>query len=66
MQRALQSLTPQMRQVLLLAAEGLTQREIAEITGIAAGYVGVLISRGRVAFKQSYQQHDKRSNEKHG
>ncbi len=67
LQRALQSLTPQMRQTLLLAAEGFTHREIAEITGIAAGYVGVLISRGRAAFKQSYQQqHDKRSNEQLG
>lgn len=67
LQRTLQSLTPQMRQVLLLATEGFTYQEIAGITGIAAGYVGVLISRGRIAFKQSYQQeHERRSNEKLG
>jgi len=66
LQRALQNLTPQMRQVLLLAAEGFTHREIAEITGIAAGYVAVLIGRGRAAFKHSYQQNDRSSDEKHG
>lgn len=67
LQRALESLTPQMRQVVLLSAEGFSHREIAEITGITAGYVGVLISRGRIAFKQSYQQqHERRSTEKLG
>lgn len=67
LQRALQQLPPQMRQVLLLSAEGFRHREIAEITGIAAGYVGVLVSRGRTAFKEYYhQQHGRQRIEKNG
>ena len=67
LERALASLTPQMRRVMLLSAEGFSYREIAEITGITAGYVGVLIARGRTAFKQFYQQqHGSGSTEKLG
>jgi RNA polymerase sigma-70 factor (ECF subfamily) len=65
--RALQQLPPQMRQVLLLSAEGFKHREISEITGIAVGYVGVLVSRGRMAFKENYhQQHERQRIEKNG
>src|SRR5262245_29367891 len=65
--RALQQLPQQMRQVLLLSAEGFKHREIAEITGIAVGYVGVLVSRGRAAFKENYhQQHERQRIEKNG
>lgn len=67
LRRALRQLPPQMRQVLLLSTEGFKHREIAEITGIAASYVGVLISRGRAAFKEYYhQQHEQQCTEKNG
>jgi RNA polymerase sigma-70 factor (ECF subfamily) len=67
LRRALRQLPPQMRQVLLLSAEGFKHREIAEITGIAVGYVGVLVSRGRAAFKEYYhQQHERQRTEKNG
>lgn len=67
LERALRSLTPQMRRVVLLSAEGFSYREIAEITGITPGYVGVLIARGRSAFKLFYQQqHASGSTEKLG
>ncbi len=59
--RALQQLSPQMRQVLLLANEGFSYREISSITGIATTYVGVLLQRGRAAFKEHYQkQHERK------
>lgn len=54
--RALAKLSPRMRQVLLLFAEGFSYREIAEITGIEAPYVGVLLQRARAAFKQFYEE----------
>ena len=67
LQRALASLSPQMRQVVLLSAEGFTHREIGEITGINAGYVGVLLQRGRAAFKQVYNhQHEHQRETKNG
>lgn len=57
--RALQHLSPQMRQVVLLAAEGFSYHEISVATGIAVTYVGVLLQRGRAAFKEQYQkQHE--------
>lgn len=56
--RALRRLRPRMRQVLLLWAEGFSYREIAEITGIEPGYVGVLLQRARAAFKNEYEQLD--------
>ncbi len=51
---ALRLVPPRMRQVMLLAAEGCTYREIAEVTGIEAGYVGVLLQRARAAFAKYY------------
>jgi RNA polymerase sigma factor (sigma-70 family) len=54
--RTLEQLTPRMRQVLLLFAEGFTYREISEISGVEAAYVGVLMQRARATFKQSYEE----------
>ena len=45
-----------MRQVLLLWSEGFSYREMADITGIEPGYVGVLLQRARAAFKKEYEQ----------
>lgn len=59
--RALQRLPRRMRQVLLLWSEGFTYREIAEITGIEAGYVGVLLQRARAAFRKEYEGLDRRT-----
>jgi RNA polymerase sigma-70 factor (ECF subfamily) len=54
--RALDRMTPRMRQVLLLFSEGFTYREISEISGVEAAYVGVLLQRGRAAFKEYYEE----------
>ncbi|HET7712904.1 MAG TPA: sigma-70 family RNA polymerase sigma factor [Thermoanaerobaculia bacterium] len=54
--QALLRLPPRMRQVLLLWSEGFSYREIAEVTGIETGYVGVLLQRARAAFKREYEQ----------
>ena len=56
--RALARLTPRMRQVLLLHAEGFRYREIAEIAGIEVGYVGVLLQRARAEFRKIYEEID--------
>jgi len=53
---ALRRVVPRMRQVLLLAAEGLTYREIAELTGIEVAYVGVLLHRGRSALRMHLEE----------
>jgi len=53
--RALDQLSPRMRQVLLLFSEGFTYREISEISGVESTYVGVLLQRARVAFKKHYE-----------
>jgi RNA polymerase sigma factor (sigma-70 family) len=52
--RVLAGLPVRMRQVLLLHAEGFTYREIAEISGIEPGYVGVLLQRARAEFRRNY------------
>ncbi|MFB3855502.1 MAG: RNA polymerase sigma factor [Vicinamibacterales bacterium] len=57
--RALTEIPPRMRQVLLLSAEGWTYREIASIAGIEAGYVGVLLQRGRAAFARAYEAEER-------
>ncbi|HEX9423475.1 MAG TPA: RNA polymerase sigma factor [Pyrinomonadaceae bacterium] len=54
--RTLDQLSPRMRQVLLLFSEGFTYREISEISGVEATYVGVLLQRARAAFKKHYQR----------
>jgi RNA polymerase sigma-70 factor (ECF subfamily) len=59
--RALAQLPPRMRQVLLLKAEGFSYREIADITGIESGYVGVLLQRGRAEFKRVYEDENERT-----
>ena len=53
--RVLLSLPRRMRQVLLLWSDGFSYRGIAEVTGIEPGYVGVLLQRGRAAFKKEYE-----------
>ena len=53
--KTLRRLPRRMRQVLLLWAEGFTYREIADVTGIEPGYVGVLLQRARAAFKKEYE-----------
>lgn len=53
--RALRRMPRRMRQVLLLWSEGFSYREIAGITAIEPGYVGVLLQRARAAFKQEYE-----------
>ena len=54
--RALDGLTPRMRQVLLLFSEGFSYREISEISGVEAAYVGVLLQRARAAFRKHYDE----------
>lgn len=56
--RTLRRLPRRMRQVLLLWSEGFSYREIAGITGIEPGYVGVLLQRARAAFKKEFEQAD--------
>ncbi len=56
----LRRLPPRMRQVLILWSEGFSYREIADITGIEAGYVGVLLQRARAAFRKYYDEQDGR------
>jgi RNA polymerase sigma-70 factor (ECF subfamily) len=56
--RVLLRLPRRMRQVLLLWSEGFSYREIAEITAIEPGYIGVLLQRARSAFKKEYEQLD--------
>lgn len=59
--QTLQRLPRRMRQVLLLWSEGFSYREIAEVTGIESGYVGVLLQRARSAFRKHYQELDRGS-----
>ena len=59
--RALDQLTPRMRQVLLLFSEGFTYREISEISGVEPAYVGVLLQRARAAFKKCYEEEQESS-----
>jgi len=56
--RTLRRMPPRMRQVLILWSEGFSYREIADITGIEAGYVGVLLQRARAAFRKYYDEHE--------
>lgn len=56
--RTLRRMPRRMRQVLILWSEGFSYREIADITGIEAGYVGVLLQRARTAFRASYDEQD--------
>ena len=54
-EKALAVLDDRSCQVLLLFAEGFTYREIACITGIEPGYVGVLMQRARAAFRRQLE-----------
>lgn len=59
--RGLSHLSPRMKQVLLLSAEGFSYREISVIADVEAAYVGVLIQRARVAFKKYFEEEDERT-----
>jgi RNA polymerase sigma-70 factor (ECF subfamily) len=52
LRRAISSLPDQDRLIVTLLLEGLTYREIADITGITINYVGVKISRIKQAIEQ--------------
>lgn len=54
--QTLRRLPRRMRQVLLLWSEGFKYREIADVTGIEPGYVGVLLQRARALFRKEYEQ----------
>ena len=54
--RALSRLPRRKRQVLLLWSEGFSYREIADITGVEPGYVGVLLQRARAEFRKEYDE----------
>jgi RNA polymerase sigma factor (sigma-70 family) len=53
LQRAVHALPLTLRQVMVLAFEGLGNEEIAEVLGIAPGNVGVRLHRGKAALKSS-------------
>jgi RNA polymerase sigma-70 factor (ECF subfamily) len=53
LRRAISSLPDQDRLIVTLLLEGLSYREIADITGITSNYVGVKISRIKQALEQS-------------
>lgn len=53
---ALGAIDPRSRRVLLLFAEGFSYREIASITGVEPGYVGVLMHRARLEFRKHFEQ----------
>ena len=59
--RVLTHLTPRMKQVLLLSAEGFSYREIAVIADVEAAYVGVLLQRARTAFKKHFEEDGERT-----
>lgn len=51
LQRAVRNLPLPLRQVLVLAFEGLGNEDIAEVLGLAAGNVGVRLHRGKALLK---------------
>lgn len=61
--RALNSLSPRMKQVLLLSAEGFSYRKISVIADVEPAYVGVLLQRARAAFKKYFEE--KEQTQKH-
>ena len=52
MRRAIAGLADQDRLIVTLLLEGLSYREIAEITGLTVNYVGVKISRIKLTLEQ--------------
>jgi RNA polymerase sigma factor (sigma-70 family) len=65
---AIQTLKPAERQLIVLYLEGLTQNEIAEITGLTADNVGVRLSRIRRNLASSIgrkEPHDERATASH-
>lgn len=59
--RVLGKMSPRMRQVLLLSAEGFSYREISTIADIEGAYVGVLLQRSRAAFRKYFQEENERT-----
>jgi RNA polymerase sigma-70 factor (ECF subfamily) len=53
--RAIATLSDQDRLIVTLLLEGLSYREIAEITGITVNYVGVKINRIKQAIEQTME-----------
>lgn len=53
--RAVTGLSPRMKMVLLLSAEGFSYREISSITHIESAYVGVILQRARQAFRKNME-----------
>jgi RNA polymerase sigma factor (sigma-70 family) len=53
LQRAVHALPLPLRQVMVLAFEGLGNEEIAEVLGLAPGNVGVRLHRGKAALKSA-------------
>jgi RNA polymerase sigma-70 factor (ECF subfamily) len=50
--KAIQELSPALRQTVILSLEGLTHREIAEVLGTNSAAIGVRLSRARDALTQ--------------
>jgi RNA polymerase sigma-70 factor (ECF subfamily) len=51
LQRAVRGLPLALRQVMVLAFEGLSNEDIAAVLGISAGNVGVRLHRGKALLK---------------
>jgi len=56
--RALESLDPRERKILLLREEGLSYREVAEAVGVAPSSVGTLLARARKRFAQVFREQE--------
>ncbi len=56
--RAIAWLAPQDRICITLTLEGLSYKEIAEVTGMTVNHVGVRISRAKRALESSMKEHD--------
>ncbi|MCF3649175.1 RNA polymerase sigma factor [Synoicihabitans lomoniglobus] len=54
--RAIRRLPPGERSVVVLALDGLSYREIAEITGLTENHVGVTLTRARQKLSQGLQE----------
>jgi RNA polymerase sigma factor (sigma-70 family) len=56
--RALETLRPRDRRLLLLRHEGFSYREIAEALGMSPASVGTLLVRATAAFSKAYRELD--------